>query len=144
MAKQSPNQRDFLLSFFKEPHDSFSLRQVNGFILNRYINGDNGKPYVSVYTLKSFAVSLGKAHPIPSNLEIKASKLESPPLKKNISEGGGHNKMQVTSSSVKNHLQDVTDRLVSIITQLEGHAGHEGDTPDPSDEPVTDREQLQP
>lgn len=59
MAKQSNNQRDFLLTFFQEPHTIFDLVRVNNFILNRYIDGNNNKAYVAVYTLESFA----RSHP---------------------------------------------------------------------------------
>lgn len=63
---KSINQSNFLLSFFEEPHDTFALVGVNGFILNRYIHGITKEAGVAVYTPESFqnsAVSFDHEEP---------------------------------------------------------------------------------
>jgi len=45
--------KQFLLTFF-DPENTFQVRQVNGFVLTKNIDGATGKPYVCIYTKKSF------------------------------------------------------------------------------------------
>jgi hypothetical protein len=61
MPKQSPSQRDFLLSFFDEPHDTFALVQVDDFILNRYVTPE-GHSFVAVYTKEAYKNSISRPH----------------------------------------------------------------------------------
>lgn len=55
--EKQQNRIKFLLTFFKEPHTSFALIKVNGFILNRYITPEGGA-YVAVYSEDSYRRSL--------------------------------------------------------------------------------------
>ena len=49
--KKSPNQQNFLLTFFKG--DFYQEREVNGFWLVKHFNGNSGRWQVAVYTKDS-------------------------------------------------------------------------------------------
>jgi len=53
-AEQRSKHRRFLLSFFEEPHDTYTVIEVNGFVLNRYFPNKNNIPFVMLYTKDSW------------------------------------------------------------------------------------------
>lgn len=52
-SRRPEQTKQFLLTFF-DPENTFQVRQVNGFVLTKNIDGATGKPYVCIYTKKSF------------------------------------------------------------------------------------------
>lgn len=78
MAKKQRESKinEFNLSFFKEPHTTFAVVEVNGFVLTRNIVPPNNAPVVYIFTKESFKRSYAAKNHTPSKQQIKAKNIK--------------------------------------------------------------------